>query len=66
MGGGKLKYKKIWKIWTDLFDFSPQATKKMECPFGAEISQIIPNQTNKKDKYFTSLFNEHEFTELHE
>ena len=26
----------------------------------AEISQIIPNQTNKKDKYFTSLFNEHE------
>jgi len=47
-------------------DFSPQATEEIECPFGAEISQIIPNQTNKKDWNITSFFNEHKFTESHE
>jgi hypothetical protein len=45
--------------------FSPQATKKGSA-LRAEISQIVSNQTNKKDRNFTSLFNEHEFTESHE
>ena len=50
--------KDLNRFWTDLLDFSPQATEEMECPFGAEISQIVSNQTNKKDWNFTSFFNE--------
>ena len=32
--------------------FSPQATEKRECPFGAEILQIKKNYTNQKKKRF--------------
>ena len=61
----------ICMIWTDSQDLLSLASRtvtvgsrrrrpKKRSALRAEISQIVSNQTNKKDKYFTSLFNEHE------
>ena len=43
-----MQTKNIWKIWIDLYDFSPQATKEMECPFGAEPTVTVREARESK------------------